>query len=125
MTPTGKFMIDMLRKWGASEYAGFLACPIGFVLVQYVIFIAKLGRADAKSHILITEGWGPNTTQIDMLTFRKSGRLIYYGDLRGFSPLRQTLSNVVRNKVRGSLEPSMLKDYWDTWPAQMTWKQLI
>ena len=52
-------MSHMLRKWGASEYAGFLACPIGFVLVQYVIFIAKLGRADAKSHILITEGWGP------------------------------------------------------------------
>lgn len=39
------FMSHVLRKWGASEYAGFLACPIGFVLVQYVIFIAKLGRA--------------------------------------------------------------------------------
>ena len=38
-------MSHVLRKWGASEYAGFLACPIGFVLVQYVIFIAKLGRA--------------------------------------------------------------------------------
>ena len=47
-------MSHMLRKWGASEYAGFLACPIGFVLVQYVIFIAKLGRdIDENSDILV------------------------------------------------------------------------
>ena len=32
----------VLRKWGASEYVGFLSCPVGFVLVQYVIFIASL-----------------------------------------------------------------------------------
>ena len=62
-------------------------------------------------------------TQIDTLPFMKSGRLIYSGDQNDVLPLSgQTLSNGVRNKVRGSLEPSMLKDYWDTWPAQTTWK---
>ncbi|CAK9005985.1 unnamed protein product [Durusdinium trenchii] len=50
-------LFDQPPKWGASEYVGFLSCPVGFVLVQYVIFIA--------------------------------------------------------NKVRGNLDPSLLKDYWE------------
>ena len=49
-------------SWG-QEYVGFLACPIGFVLVQYVIFIA--------------------------------------------------------NKVRGNLEPELLKDYWAPGPGYL------
>lgn len=47
-----------LRKWGASDYAGFLACPIGFVLVQYVIFIANKVRNPLGSSLL-KDYWDP------------------------------------------------------------------
>ncbi|CAE7353930.1 rrp5 [Symbiodinium natans] len=38
-------LFDDPPKWGPNEFAGFLACPVGFVLVQYVIFLANKVRA--------------------------------------------------------------------------------
>ncbi|CAE7768536.1 rrp5 [Symbiodinium sp. KB8] len=41
------------RKWGPEEFAGFLACPVGFVLVQYVIFLARFA-SEAAGDLLNT-----------------------------------------------------------------------
>ena len=38
----------VLRKWGPEEFAGFLACPVGFVLVQYVIFLARFASEASR-----------------------------------------------------------------------------
>lgn len=38
--------IDGDRKWPADYLAGFMSCPIGFVLVQYVVFMVHKTRSE-------------------------------------------------------------------------------
>ncbi|CAJ1455297.1 unnamed protein product [Effrenium voratum] len=45
-------LFDDPPKWGPSDFAGFLACPVGFVLVQYVIFIANKVRGQLEYSLL-------------------------------------------------------------------------
>eukprot|EP00439_Symbiodinium_sp_Y106_P015315 s2603_g2.t1 len=45
-------LFDDPPNWGPEEFAGFLACPVGFVLVQYVIFLANKVRAQLDPETL-------------------------------------------------------------------------
>ena len=49
--PKVRFVQLLLRNWGPDEFAGFLVCPVGFVLVQYVIFLAPFGYSLASAQL--------------------------------------------------------------------------
>merc|ERR1719203_581548 len=38
-------LFGLAPPWGPTDLAGFLACPVGFVLVQYVIFLVHKVRS--------------------------------------------------------------------------------